>query len=106
MILFFRQLNTGFSPLNLGSNHGLIRAIFVAGKMALLKGFLRVFSLISTATHILPLRHSNLSLPSEMCDIPDLAEHYHILRLCFVSFIGNLLLQGKVVTQEFIHCLI
>jgi len=52
------------------------------------------------------LRHSNLSLPSEMCDIPDLAEHYHILRLCFVSFIGNLLLQGKVVTQEFIHCLI
>jgi len=69
-------------------------------------GFSPSFFLISIATHILLLPLNNLSQPSEMCDIPNLAEHYHIIRLCFISFTGNSLLQGKVVTQEFIHCLI
>jgi hypothetical protein len=105
IILFFRQLKTGFSPLNLGSNHGLIRAILAAGK----GHYGRVFSeffLISTAIHILPLPLNNLSLPSEVCDTPNLAEHYHIIRLFFICFIGNSLLQGKVITEEFTHCLI
>jgi len=41
-----------------------------------------------------------------MCDIHNFAEHYHILRVCFISFTGNSLLEGKVVTQEFMHALI
>jgi hypothetical protein len=101
--LFLTEL---ISLLNLGSKHGLIRAIFVAGKVALREGFLRVFFLISTITHILPLPLNNLSLPSEMCDIHNLAERYHIIRFLFISFTGNSLLQGTVVTQEFIQCLI
>jgi hypothetical protein len=48
---------------------------------------------------ILPLLHTHLSPPSEVCDSPDHAAHYHILALQVWGFIYDLAV-GRVRNKE------